>query len=329
MQKSTPYLGGLTVSAIALRIFAPKRVFRGISGGRWAAFLGAAASGVKLLELSIRAFRREIPVGRVLLPAILFVELLRISLAGASRAGLIVCATVFEACLIVFALTLLRRAGKSEHAELEDHYQKVFAQFLPQRAAAFAACELVLLWEGLRWAARGFRRRPVSGFGYLEQSLVAMLPILLPIVSIGDEIVLGAFLSNQALWLRLGVVGLDLWAILYVFGIYATCQSRTHKISHESIRLYQGIFGRCEFAPSLLAEFFPCSPSDLPRKEPGTARLALKGAPVVRIRLTQPVTVRRMLGRDRTSQVLLVSADDPAALCRALREAQAPASVSN
>src|SRR5579859_4741570 len=322
----TTYVAALSTSAIALRLFAPKRILRGIPGGRWAAFLGTAASAIKLIEISIRALRREVPPGRVLLPAIFFIELLRISIAGASRAGLIVCAIAFELCLIVFAIVLLRRARtKDERWQLEDHYEHVFAQFLPGRLAAFASRELVLLLEGLRWAARGFRLTEVSGFGYLEQSFVAMLPIALPILSISDEIVLGVLLRHQALWIRLSVIGFDIWAILYVFGIYATCQARPHQITHDTVRLRQGIFSSCEFSPALLAEISSCSQTDQARKEPGIIRLNLKGSPTVKIRLRQPVVVRQMIRGERTSQTLLISADKPDALCHALREAQANA----
>src|SRR5579859_3978808 len=138
---TTPYVAALSTSAIALRLFAPKRILRGIPGGRWAAFLGTAASAIKLIEISIRALRREVPPGRVLLPAIFFIELLRISIAGASRAGLIVCAIAFELCLIVFALVLLRRTRARDsrwQLQLEDHYEHVFVQFFPNRLAAFA-----------------------------------------------------------------------------------------------------------------------------------------------------------------------------------------------
>ncbi|HZR27925.1 MAG TPA: hypothetical protein VFA71_04030 [Terriglobales bacterium] len=327
---TTPYVAALSTSAIALRLFAPRRILRGISGGRWAAFLGATASAIKLIEISIRVLRRQVPPGRVLLPAIFFIELLRISIAGASRVGLIVCAVAFELCLIVFAIVLLRRARtKDERWQLEDHYEHVFAQFFPGRLAAFASREVVLLWEGLRWAARGFRPSQVSGFGYLEQSFFALLPIALPILTITDEIVLGILLRHQALWIRLGVIGLDIWAILYVFGIYATCQARPHQITSSLVRLRQGIFGSCEFSPALLTEVSSCSEADQARKEPGIIRLTLKGSPAVKIRLSQPVTVRQMIRGERTSQTLLVSADKPDALCHALREAQACAQTAN
>jgi|SRR5579859_1015237 len=323
--RTTPYVSALAISAAVLRLFAPKRILRGISAGRWAAFLGAAASGIKLIEISICVLRRQLPPGRVLLPAIFFIELLRISIAGASRAGLIVCAVAFELCLIALAVALLRRTRARDGGELEDHYERVFVQFFPDRLAAFASRELVLLWEGLRWAARGFRSRQVSGFGYLEQSFVALLPIALPILSITDEIVLGILLRNQALWIRLGIIGLDIWAILYVFGIYATCQARPHQITNDLVHLRQGIFGSCQFSPALLTEISSCSEADLARKEPGIIRLNLKGSPTVKIRLSQPVTVRQMIRGERTSQTLLISADKPDALCHALREAQANA----
>jgi hypothetical protein len=321
---STPYVAVLGVSAVALRLLASKRIFRGISTGRWAASLGAVASAIKLIEISIRVVRKKAPAGHIVLPTIILIQLLRVSIAGASRIGLLVCGVVFEICVLVFAVVLLRRAGaRMAGSALEDHFERVFAQFLPERLAVLVAREVVLLWEGLRWAARRFRPLPVFGFGYLEQSFIAVLPIAAPLLCIAEEIVLGVLLRHQALWIRLSVVGLEIWAILYVFGIYATCQARPHQVTSQWVRLEQGIFGRCEFDPSLLMEASP--ESELARKDPGVARLTLKGSPAVKIQLSEPVTVKRVWRGEQKFHTLVVSADDPTALCRALREVQGSA----
>lgn len=322
--KTTPFVVALGISAVALRLFAAKRIYRGISASRWAAFLGAVASAIKLIEISIRVVRKKAPSGHILLPAIIFIQLLRVGIGGASRMGLLVCGAIFEIGVLVFAIVLLRRAGaRAAGSALEDHFERVFALFLPARMASLVAGEVVVLWEGLRWAGRGFRPVRVSGFGYLEQSLIAVLPIAAPVVCFAEEMMLGVLLRHQALWIRLGIVGLDIWAILYVFGIYATCQARPHQVTRESVRLEQGIFGRCEFDPVLVVEANP---------EPGPAqrdrdavRLTLIGAPAVKVRLSQPVTVKRVLRGEQKFQTVVVSADDPGALCRALREAQASA----
>ena len=313
------------IPAVALRGFASKRIFSGISAGRKAAFLGAAASAIKLVEVSIRVVRKQVPVGHILLPAIIFIQLLRVGIGGASRIGLFVCAAVFEICALVFAVVLLRRAGaRKPGSALEDDFERVFAQFLPERLAAFVACEVVLLWEGMRWVARGFRRLPVSGFGYLDQSLIAVLPIAAPTLCIA-EIVLAVLLRHQAPWIGLSIVGIDIWAILYVFGIYATCQARPHQVASQSVRLEQGILGRCEFDPALVVEATP--EPEPARKDPGVVRLTLKGSPTVKVQFSQPVAVKRMLRGEQKFYTVVVSADDPIALCRALREAQVSAKV--
>jgi hypothetical protein len=322
--RTTPYVAALVVPALALRLFASKRSFRGISAGRWAASLGALASAIKLIEIGIRVVRKQAPAGHILLPAMILIQLLRVGIAGASRVGLFVCGVVFEICVLVFAVVLLRKAReRTASLPLEDHFERVFAHFLPERLAALVARDAILLWEGLRWPARGFRPLPVSGFGYLKRSFIAVLPIAAPILCIADEIVLGVLLRHQALWIRLSVVGLDIWAILYVFGIYATCQARPHQVTSQSVRLQQGLFGRCEFDPALVMEASP--EPELARKDPGTVRLTLKGSPSVKVQLSQPVTVKRMLRGEQKFHTLVVSADDPSALCRALREAQASA----
>jgi hypothetical protein len=322
--RTTPYVIALAISAVALRLFASKRIYRGISASRWAAFLGAIASAIKLIEISIHVVRKKAPAGHIVLPAIIFVQLLRVGIGGASRMGLFVCGAIFEIGVLVFAVVLLRRAGgRTQNSALEDHFERVFAQFLPARMAALVAGEVVVLWEGLRWAGRGFRPVCVSGFGYLEQSFIAVLPIAAPVVCIAEEMVLGVLLRHQALWIRLGVVGLDIWAILYVFGIYATCQARPHQVTSQSVRLEQGIFGRCEFDPGLVLEANP--EREPAQKDPGAVRLTLKGAAAVRVQLSQPVVVRRVFRGEQKFSTLVVSADDPSALCRALREARASA----
>jgi hypothetical protein len=322
--RSTPYVAALAASAVSLRLFAPKRIFRGISASRWAAFLGAFASVIKLIEISIRVVRKEAPAGRILLPAIIFIQLLRVGF-GASRLGLFVCGAVFEVCVVTFAILLLRRTGaRATGSALEDHFERVFAQFLPERMAALVAVDIVLLWEGLRWTARRFRPLPVSGFGYIQHSLIAVLTVAAPVLCIAEEMVLGVLLRHQAPWIRLSAVGLDIWAILYIFGIYAICQARPHQVTSRLVRFEQGIFGRCEFDPALLVEASPAA--ELPRKAPGAVRLTLKGSPVIKVQLSQPVVVKRILRGEEMFHTLVVSADDSSALCRALREAQEGAS---
>jgi hypothetical protein len=322
--RSTPYVAALATCAVALRLFAAKRIFRGISAGRWAAFLGAFASAIKLIEISIRVVCKQAPAGRILLPAIIFIQLLRVGIGGASRTGLIVCGLAFEIGVLVFAVVLLRKAGaRAAGSALEDHFARAFAQFLPERMAALVAGEIVLLWEGLRWAARRFRPLPVSGFGYVEQSFIVVLPIAAPVLCIAEEIVFAVLLHHQALWIRLSVVGIDIWAILYVFGMYATCQARPHQVTRESVRLELGILGRCKFDPALLVEASP--ETEPPRKTPGAVRLTLKGSPAVKVQLSQAVAVKRILRGEQEFRTIVVSADDPNALCRALREAQASA----
>jgi hypothetical protein len=63
------------------------------------------------------------------------------------------------------------------------------------------------------------------------------------------------------------------------------------------------------------------------RKDPGVVRLTLKGSPTVKVQFSQPVAVKRMLRGEQKFYTVVVSADDPIAPCRALREAQVSAKV--
>lgn len=306
-------------SAVALRFFVPDRLLRGLSRARWAAGLGATAAGIKFIETFILVTRRQVPAGRILLPGLVFLELTRIRLGQTSRASLFVVLVVFELGLITFAIGQLC-AVHGAYRFIEDHLEQVFRQFVPDRVAALASRELVLLFEGLCWLGRGFRNAPAPGFSYVQESIARYLPMIIPLVSVGDEVTLGILLRNQAVWIRLAVITVDVWAILFAFGLFATFHSRPHEVASDSVQLRCGVFGTCEFSPALLLEAAHVSDAER-RTYANVGRLTVKGSPMVKISLRQPVLVCHGFRRPRAFDTLLVSADEPERFCRALRQA--------
>ena len=314
-----PIVGLAAGSAIATRIFAGKKLIRGIPGSRLAAFVGMGASGLKLVHTCILVARKELPAGRIFLPAIIFIELLRISLGQTNRAGMLIAVFTFEILVIAFAVKQVRQlTADADGTPKEIHYQRVFSLFLPESIAAFLACELLTLWAGICWAARGFRAIPVTGFSYAQQSTVRMLPLLIPVVSIGDEIVLGVLLRHQAAWIRIGVIALDLWALLWAFGLYATFQARPHLIDEKHVLLRIGMLAACDFDPALVVSAAPFH-EDLSRTERKRfGCLTTHGTPAVKVQLREKVAVHRMFGNDLTYDTLLVATDNPGEFCRTL-----------
>jgi hypothetical protein len=314
-------VGAAGGSAVALRVFAGKRLIHGIPGGRLAAFLGTAASGLKLAQTCVLVARREVPPGRILLPAIVFIELLRISLGQTSRAAMIATVFAFEVLVIAYAAVLIRRLGAAaQGTDMEVHYQRVFRLFLPDGIAVLLAHELLTLWAGIGWAARGFRTNPAAGFSYTQQSTMRMLPLIVPLITLGDEIVLGVLLRHQAAWIRLGVIVLDLWAIVWVFGLYATLQARPHLIEPDRVLFRVGAVQYCEFDPTLVASAVPFNEYLTRKQRKSFGCLTVNGTPTVKVQLREPAVVHRLGRADQSFDTLLVAADDPSALCRNLMQ---------
>jgi hypothetical protein len=321
-------VGTAAGSAVALRVFAGKRLLRGIPGSRLAAVLGTAASGLKLAHTCVLVARKELPPGRILLPTIFFVELLRISLGQTSRAAMIATVFAFEVLVVAYAVVLIRRLGAAaQGTEMEVHYQRVFRLFLPDGIALLLAHELLTLSAGLRWAARGFRTNPVPGFSYTQQSTLRMLPVLLPLITLGDEIVFGVLLRHQAAWIRVGIVALDLWAILWLFGFYATLQARPHLIEKDRVLFRVGAVHYCEFDPALVISATPFSEYLTRQQRKNFGCLTVSGTPTVKVQLREPVVVHRLGRADLVFDTLLVAADDPSGLCRNLMQKRDGASL--
>jgi hypothetical protein len=319
-RSTTPAVATLAIASVAVRVFGRKLASRGVDAVRWSAGLGALAAAIKLIEICWRVHRRQLPLTRTLLPALIVIELLRIATGSSSRFGLLVVVGAFELALMAYAIWVLRSQPLIGGEELDERLERVFALFIPERVAELAAKEVTLLWEGLRWAASGFRCPSVEGFGYVEQSLFAMLPLLIPMASVGDEIAVGILARNASVWIRTAIIVVDIWAILWSFGMYVTFRKRPHVIRDGHACLRRGLLGRCDFSLDRVVEANVTNEDDRRRGDASTANLSLKGSPQVHIHFASSVVVKRFAREPRACDALLVSADDPAALCRALKQ---------
>jgi hypothetical protein len=267
---------------------------------------------------------RKVPWGRLILPGIIVYLLVRATLGQSSRmqSQFIGAALELAAVLGVVVFVLLRWQQFKSIPHLEDVFENIFLQFLPERIARFSAREMVLLWEGLKFCFRGFRAAvPPEGFSYVEQSYIKMLPLLVVIGLLTEGLAYELLAHNHPL-LRLVMHIFEAWAVLWCFGLYATMKARPHQIGEELVRLRCGVFSSCEFDPRLLLDAQSDDSYDLPPRNE-VARMIVKGGPKLKIHLREPVTVSRGFAGPGTFRQLLVSADDPGAFRQALIQASA------
>jgi hypothetical protein len=318
----------LTVAALlvaaALRIFASQRIWHGISGSRCAIYLTLIVGGIRFLMILVGVIRKKLPWGRLVLPGLLIYLLVRIALGQSSRLQSQIIGVALElgmvAGVIVFVLSRWNRFKSTPH--LEDVFESILVQLLPDNLARYSSRELVLLWEGLKFCFRGFRAAaPAEGFGYVEQSYIKMLPLLIVLGLLTEGLAYELLAHNHPL-LRLVMHAVEVWAVLWCFGMYATMKVRPHQISAALVHLRCGVFSSCEFDPCLLIDVQPDDSYDLPPRGE-VARMIVKGGPKLKIQLKEPVKVIRGLTGPGYFSQLLVSADDPAGFRKALLKASA------
>ncbi len=311
--------------AFLTRLFFGQTTLAGLSGARWAVFLVLAICFIRLAMLLGEVLSRKASWGRLLLPALVALELLRVASGAASRVQQQIFVVTLEMAFLIGAVLLVAVRWKKYRSveHLEDVFEDIFNRFLPLGLSRLAARELVLLWEGLRWCLRGFRLQTPPGFGYVEQSYIKMLPLLI-VMGLLTEGVAYEILMHKHPLVRMMIHIVEVWAVLWCFGLYATMKLRPHQIGPELVRLRCGLLSSCEFNPRLLLDVEPESgDSPLPKMQ-DMARITAKGTPRLQLRLREPIAVQRMFSKPKPFDRILVSADDPMAFRAALLAAKQP-----
>jgi hypothetical protein len=289
-------------------------------------WIGGALLVLLVLRLAAMAWdwrQGRLPGTRLLLPALVLVEgmgLARASdLAFRLRLGT---ALVLEVWLLVLAFRAMRTARSLAGAWPEDRVAAAFEAFVPPRAARLMALELVMLGSALRFLLGGFRAPAPEGFSHHRESALRSLLPVLPLLIPGDVLLLHALLPRLAPSLRWMLHASTAYAVLWLFGLYASIKARPHQIKDGEVRLHQGLVKAVTFPAASVRSVAPLPDfdDDWTRHAhlKGVASLVAKGTPLLELALAAPVQVRGMLGPGRPTQRLLVSVDDPAAFRAAL-----------
>jgi hypothetical protein len=179
--------------------------------------------------------------------------------------------------------------------------------------------ELVLYTSVLRWLLR----RPPHGVDAARGDSVVsyaagqwFVVCLFFFVSVVETVAL-AFLIPWPLVHRI-VLGVDLWGILFIVGLHASCVVRPHVIGGDgALRIRYGALVDIRVPAGIVAA------ARLERRFPGsgvlllgedgtdTVDLPVGGETNLTIELTEPVAFARPLGRTARARVLRCYADEP------------------
>ncbi|HJW73759.1 MAG TPA: hypothetical protein VJ486_13100 [Geothrix sp.] len=305
----------LSGAALALRLRTPgHRALPWMTGGL-----------LVLLGLRILAMLREwqqgrLPGGRLLLPCVILLEGLGLVLSRASDLALrlrLGTAVALEILLLVLALRALRNAKLLPGAWPEDRIATAFEALVPPRAARLMALELVMLGSAFHFLFRGFRSPAPEGFSHHRESALRSVLPALPLLIPGDFLLMNALCSGLPPWLRWTLHGTTVYAVLWLFGLYATVKARPHAIRAGQVHLHLGLLKTTAFPVNhiLSATPLPDFADDWARHAhmKGVPSLVAKGSPILELKLAEPVQVIGLLGPGRPVNRLAVSMDDPAA----------------
>jgi hypothetical protein len=309
-------------AALAARLAFPQRLLLGRTLLFWSgiALLAIVLARVLVGLADWRAGR--LPPTRLILPALVAVEIGLLLVGRGSRSAFVSVLAVLELALIASAVVvLLKKRRRSGTDRPEDALGETFSAFFPPSLARIMASEIVLFGSALRFLLPPYRRAAASGFGYSEEAYMRFLPLLFAVVAPADLLFLGVVVHSP--WLRWIITGSDLYAFFWVLGFYVTMKRRPHRVEGGQVELNRGILNRVRFSRDLVDSAQPIGPFDL-RSElksyaPDAALLDARGSPLVEIRTKSQVPVESLFRMTpRSARRLIVSADRPSELCAAL-----------
>ena len=311
----------LGMTALVLRLGSP-----GHRALPWLTATLLVLLALRVVAMTVAWRRGRVPGTRLLLPALVLVEGLGLLLTHTSHLALrlrLGTALALEALLLLLAVRAWRAARALPGAWPEDRIAAAFEAFVPPRAARLMALELVMLGSAIGFLCGGFQDPAPAGFSlHKETFLRAFLPVL-PLLIPTDLFLIHALFPRMAPWLRWTMHLSTVYAVLWMVGLYATLKARPHQVDATSVSLRMGLLGSLGFQKEqiLAAAPLPEFDDDWAKYQhmKGMHKLIRTGAPVVELRLAEPVISRGVLGDNaQPSNRVAVSVDDPSAFLAAL-----------
>jgi hypothetical protein len=183
--------------------------------------------------------RGKLPWTRLLLPTIVVVLLVGL-VAGDSmwqlRVGVLV---ALEIAFVVVAIRVFARRA-SERSEVA--IARALEALVPSFVARLAAVEMTLVGMAVRFVAGGWRRPVPAGFTYHRESGLRMMLPMIPLLAVGDVLLLElVVLPRAAAWVRVVVHVLAAYGLVWMIGIYAAMRERPHRVVGGTLELYRGV----------------------------------------------------------------------------------------
>lgn len=157
-----------------------------------------------------------------------------------------------------------------------------------------------------------------------EQSTTMMVfAFAMAVELIAVEVLLQAM--DVDLWVRLVVLVLDAYSLLFVLAMIAVCVTRPHVVTGGELRIRYGAFLDVRVPRELVASVRlvrSYNETGLVTVADGRLSVAVSSQTNVVVQLTEPITVTRPLGQRAEVTVIRFFADSPGDLVAALKSAE-------
>lgn len=226
------------------------------------------------------------------------------------------------------------RAGRCDGLDPWTAAEDAFAVVFPRPVARFLVLE-PRVWVCLvRWATRRYRPGP-DDLPYHGRTVLGTFLVIVTLTT-PVEILLFEVLIPWA-WLRWVVLVLAIYALIWMFGLYASLVVLPHRLEPEGLLLRYGVLNHAFIPYASIArveEARRTTPGGreglrvVPDPEPA-AYLGMGGRTDGTIALREPVQFWTLTGPSRPVRIVHVAVNDPARLVAALqaRTAAAPSIV--
>ena len=296
-------------NALLLACVAARLVWPSIGPRLGYVFLLLGGARLALMIPDIR--RGAEPWQRILVPGIVLLQVAVVLAGLASRLLIGVVTGVLEVALLgcAAAFTIRRYERAKDGRYPEEVLAESLAFFVPPMVAQAIAGEMANLGYALYGIARGFRLREPAGFSYLENSIVPYLTLAALFESPPEILLLHKLLRIQSAMVTAALIGVHVWAVLWVYGMYVGMRMRPHRASDGEIVLNRGALGTIRIAASTIASISPVTGGSEPAAD---LKFTVKGPPRLFMMLREPVRARRFLrGLSHPALTLLISVDRP------------------
>lgn len=266
-----------------------------------------------------------------LLPALIVIEIVLVR-GGVLTIGQAVATVVaIEGAIALVAarqaIVAVRRfrAGRRDGADPWTATEDALTVIFPRVMARFIVME-PRVWVCLvRWITRRYRHGP-DDFPYHSGSILGIFIIVI-LFTTPVEILLFELLIPWA-WLRWVLLILAIYAVVWIFGLYASLVVLPHRLESDGLRVRYGVLNevvipyerivRVEVEPRRT----PGGREGLifPEGETGVAYLSIGGRTHLRIEVAEPVQFKSLTGLSQPIDVVYFAANDPDRLGAALRD---------